>query len=79
MLGDLLEMSVALRGRGFGRATRHGCRTWRDDNDRFGGVLGNTGVDAVSVVPTITGERGYRTCNPIEQGADLGTIGETRP
>ena len=70
VLGDILEMSVPLRGRSLGRVARHGGRAQRDDDRRFGGALGSAGVDAVLVVPAVAGERGNSACDPIEQGAD---------
>jgi len=74
VFGNVLQVAVALRGRGRGRVARHGGRARWNDNGRFWMALGNAGVNAVLVIPAIAGERGHRACDLIEQGADLGAV-----
>lgn len=74
VFSDMLEMSVPLRGRSLGRVARHAGRAGRDDDGRFGVLLGNAGVDAILVAPAIAGERGHRARDLGEQDANLGTV-----
>jgi len=74
VLGDALQMAVALRGRGRGRFARHGRRARRHDDRRFGMALGDGGGNAVLVVSAVAGEGGHRSRHLIEQGADLGAV-----
>src|SRR4051812_14636819 len=60
VVGDVLEVAVALRRRALHRLARHGGRTRRHDDGRFGVTLGDAGVDAILVVSAITRERGQR-------------------
>ena len=54
VLSSMLEMVVALGGRG------RGGRARRNDDGRFRVALGHADVDAILVVPIIAGERGQR-------------------
>ncbi len=50
MLGDALQMAVALCGRGFGRLAWHGRGPRRHDDRRFGMALGDGSGNALLVV-----------------------------
>src|SRR5215207_6680832 len=71
LLGDELEMAVALCRHGLGRRAGHrrGARGY--DNGRLWITLGDTGVDAVLVVGTVAGERGDRAVHLVQQGTNL--------
>ena len=60
VLGDELQMPVALRRRGLGRLARHRARArWHDDR-RIGMACGDLAIDIVPVERTVGGERGDR-------------------
>src|SRR5215207_1041955 len=60
LLGDELEMAVALRRRALSRLAQHGGCAGRHDDGRLGVALGDAGVNAVLVVRAITREGGHR-------------------
>src|SRR3712207_3696460 len=47
MLGDGLQMPVALRRRGLGRLAEHGGRAWRHDDCRLGMARGDDAVNTL--------------------------------
>jgi hypothetical protein len=74
VLCNLLEMVVALCGRGRGRLARHRIRARRHDDRRCGIALGLAGGDAVLVVGAVAGEGGDGIEDLVQQVADLGAI-----
>ena len=74
MLGDLLQVAVALGRRGLGRVARHRGRARRHDDGRVRVALGDAGVNTVLIVGAVAGERGHRPGYLIEQGIDLGRV-----
>src|SRR3954471_21531394 len=71
LLGNKLEVAVALCRRGFGRLARHRARARRYNDPSAGMALGDRAGDAVLVVRSVTRERSNRTRDLVEQGADL--------
>src|SRR3954465_13055171 len=61
LLGDELEVAVALGGGRLGRRAGHGGRTWGDDDGRLGVARAGAGVDAVLVVRAVACDGGNRT------------------
>src|SRR4051812_49918589 len=60
LLGNGLDMAVALGRVGFGRWTEHGRRPWRHDNRGFRGMPGHIIVNPVLVVGAVSTDRGER-------------------
>src|SRR5215218_48536 len=74
VLGDALEMAVALRRRGLGIRRWHRTRTrWHDDGRR-GVALGNAGVNTVLVIRTVARDRRHGPRDLVEQGIRLGAV-----
>src|SRR4051794_4775506 len=71
VLGNKLQVLIALRGRRLGRLARHRARAWRYNNPSVGMALGDRAGDAVLVVRPVTRERSNRTRDLVEQGTDL--------
>ncbi len=74
MVGDVLEVAVALRRRVLHRLARHGGRARRHDDGRLGVAFGDAGVSTVLVVSAIAGERGQRARHLVEQGTGQGAV-----
>ena len=69
MLGDTLQMTVALRGRGLGHLARHGRGPRQHDDSCFRAALGDGGGNALLILGAIGGQW---SCYLVERGADLG-------
>src|SRR4051794_30652292 len=63
LVGNALEMAVALRGLGLRRRARHGRGTGRYDDRSVGIAVNDGAVEAVLVVGAVTGER-PKVCRP---------------
>src|SRR5215203_1649571 len=74
VLGDVLEVAVALRRIVFSRLARHGARARRHDDLRLGVALGDAGVSTVLIVRAIGRERDHRPRHLVEQGTGLGAV-----
>src|SRR5215210_7378535 len=74
LLGDELEVAVALRRIALGRLARHGSRARRHDDLRLGVALGDAGVNTVLVVRAIGRDGGHRPRHLVEQGTGLGAV-----
>jgi hypothetical protein len=61
LLGDTLQMAVALCGRGLGRLAQHRRGTRRYDDCCIGIVVEDGAIDAVLVIDAIGGERSWLT------------------
>src|SRR3954447_19677401 len=79
VLGNGLDVPVALRRRGLGRLARHGAGAWRHNDRRLWMALRHDSVNVVSIVSAITCDGGNGTIHLIEQGADPGAIIDLRP
>ncbi len=79
VLGNALQMTVLLRGRGLGHVARHGREPRRHADRRFWMTLGDCGRHAVPVVCTIGGERGSWALDLVEQGTRLGSVVDLLP
>ena len=53
LLGNDLDMAIALGRVSFGRGAEHGRRPWRHDNRGFRGVLGHSIVNPVLVIRSV--------------------------
>src|SRR5215207_7593388 len=74
VLGDALEMAVALRRRGLGIRRSYRARTRRHDDGRLGVARGNAGVNTVLVVRTVARDRRHGPRDLVEQGIGLGAV-----
>ena len=74
LLGNGLNMAVALGWIGFGRWTEHGRRTWRHDNRCFRGMPGHIIVNPVLVVGAIRNDGGERVVDLVKQRAEFSGI-----
>src|SRR3954471_19052925 len=72
VLGDELEVAVALRRRALRRLARHRTRARRHDDGRLGVALADAGVNTILIVRTVAGERGDRAVHLVQQGTNLG-------
>src|SRR5271165_5447675 len=74
LLGDALEMTVALCRRGRGHFARH-CSAARRHNHRgFRVTVSDAGVNAVLIIRPIADERGQRTHDLVKRRAGLSAI-----
>src|SRR3954453_2616442 len=74
VLGDELEVAVALRRRALSRLAWHGRRARRYDDGRLGVALPDAGVNTILVVRTIAREGGHRSVHLNEEGTGLGAV-----
>lgn len=74
MLGNVLEVPIALCGRGLSQVARHCARARRHDDGRVRVALRDSGSDIVLIVGAVVGEEGERTFDLVRQESDLGTI-----
>jgi hypothetical protein len=73
-LSNQLQMAVSPCRCGLDCIAQHGARSWRDDDFRVGMPRGDLAVDTVLIIRTVSGERGDRTTDLIEQRAGLGGV-----
>ncbi len=74
MLGDVLEVAVALCRLALGRVARHGRHARWHDHVRRGMALSDAAVNAVLVVGTVARERLQRSCCLVKHSVDLGRV-----
>src|SRR5919205_1124875 len=74
LLGNVLEVAVALRRLALSRLARHGGRARRHDDGRLGMALGDAGVNTLLIVSAIARERGHRPRHLVEQGTGLKAV-----
>jgi hypothetical protein len=74
LLGNNLDMAVALRWIGFDRWTEHGRRARWHDNRSFRRVLGYSIVNSILIVGAVGNDRGERLVDLGKQGAEFGGI-----
>src|SRR3954453_6798311 len=74
LLGDEVQVAVALRRRSLGRGAGHGTRARWDDNVRVRVALGHVGVNALLVVRAVRRDGGDRVRDLVQHGADLGGV-----
>ena len=78
MLGNGLEMPIALCRRGLSRLARHRTATWRHDHGRIRMACRHLAIDVVPVEGTIGREGGDGTVDLVELRTDLGAIIDLR-
>src|SRR4051794_6825197 len=71
VLGNQLQVSVALRGRRLDRLARHRARPRRDDDPSIGMAFDDRAIDIRPIVGSVTCERSKRARDLVEQGANL--------
>ena len=74
MLGNDLDMAVALGWVHFGQWTEHGRRARRHDNRGLRGVFGHSIINPILVVGAVGNDGGERIVDLVEQGAEFGSI-----
>ena len=74
MLGDQLQMTVALGRRGLCRCAWHRARTWRHNDRRIRMTLADLTVNIVPIVRPIAGKRCNRARNLLQQGTELRAV-----
>src|SRR4029079_83789 len=74
MLGDALEMPIALGRSALCHLARHGSRSWWNDHFRIRIALGDGVVDASLIIGSIPDEGSEWVCDLSEQGLDLRAI-----
>src|SRR5215216_1207632 len=71
VLGNGLEMLVALRRCALCGVAWHRVRAWRHHDGRVGMAYHDLGVDGVAVVGTVASDGRHCPLDPLEQGTDL--------
>src|SRR3954454_17812110 len=71
VLGNQLQVSVALRGRGLDRLAWHRARPRRDDEPSIGMAFEDSAIDIRPVVGSVTCKRSKRARDLVEQRANL--------
>jgi hypothetical protein len=74
LLGDTLEMAVALCRGDVSRATWHRRGAWWHHHRRIRVTFGNGGVNSILIVGPVAGERRYRIRDLVKERANLSRV-----